>query len=725
MGGVGRPLPDMRIDLVGADGGKVAVGQPGEMIVSGPGVARGYWRRPAETAARFIPHRWGEPGARAYKSGDIGRLHPDWDLEYLGRADDQVKVHGHRIELSEITSRLFAHPAVDDVAVRVHGEGAQRQIVAYYVTSDQTTTTDELRAFAAEFLPAYMIPHVFVRMDRIPLNQNGKVDKSKLAPPSGERPRTEVGQASPETDAELALVNIWERTLGVAGIGIDDNFFILGGDSIKSIQVVSAAREQGLELSVAAVFTHGTIRRLAQGLGAIAVGRMEAPEPFSLLPPAIVNTLPAGLVDAFPASLMQQSLIFQSGFNDEYEIYVTSIRLRGRLSAELLEEAIRRQTAINEYLRMSFLFPEDGAPIQLVHRTASPSLTIEDWRDVDRTVADQRLKEWIDAEKKAAFDWSQAPLVRFHVHVFADDVFQLTVSDASLDGWAVATLITELLADYARLLSNVTTPPRPLAMRYAQFAALEKATLADRNAQEFWRSQIGEGLAYSLPRFANGNTNGNTNGKTNGSGHGERRSGGRQRSRLRLDPDLTARLRAFSRELEVPLRSVLLASHVNALFQIVGGDCAVTGLELSGRPEGTDGERIIGSFNNIVPFKLDAAERTWRELVLQVFEQERRLMPYRRYPYAQLRRANGKRPLFDTVFVYTDFYVFDALTGLKEFEVIGVDGSDHTYFPLTIHFNMDAGKSFMNLVADYSTSEFSPEQVASILDCHIASLESM
>jgi amino acid adenylation domain-containing protein len=708
---VGRALPDMQVDLVGPGCGTVAVGQPGEILVSGAGLSRGYWGRPAETAARFVPHPRGGHGARAYKSGDIGRMHPDGDLEYLGRADDQVKVHGHRIELSEIAGRVFAHRAIDDVAVCVHGEDAQRQIVAYYVSADAGITTDELRAFAAEFLPAYMVPHVFVRMDRIPLNENGKVDKRRLAPPSGERPRTGVERMGPDNETERALIDIWERTLGVSGIGVDDNFFILGGDSIKSIQVVAAAQAAGVGLSVAAVFEHGTIRRLAESLGEAATrrpaGRIEAPEPFSLLPPSAVHALPGGLVDAFPASLMQQSLIFQSGFNDDYEIYVTSLRLRARFSAVLFEEAVRRQTEINEYLRMSLMFPEDGAPIQLVHRSTSPSLTIEDWRHVHQPAADQRMEEWLAAEKKTSFDWCRAPHVRFHVHLLTEDVFQLTISDASLDGWAVATLVTELLTDYARLLSNVRAPLPPVATRYAEFAALEKAILADQEAQEFWRSQIGEGLSYGLARRPDSGP----------------KTCKRQRAKLLLGTDLTRRLRAFSQELEVPLRSVLLAAHVDALRQVSGGDCVVTGLELSGRPEGKDGDRIIGSFNNIVPCKLSTGHRTWRELVLEVLEQERRIMPYRRYPYAQLRRANGKRPLFDTVFVYTDFYLYDSLTSLKEFEVLGMDASDHTYFPLTIHFNMDSARSVINLVADYSMDEFSAEQVESILDSHVRSLE--
>jgi amino acid adenylation domain-containing protein len=709
---IGRALPDLRIELLGSGFSKAAVGQAGEILVSGAGLSRGYWSRPAETAARFIPNPWGGYGARAYRSGDIGRMHPDGDLEYLGRADDQVKVHGHRIELNEIASRLLEHGSMEDVSVCVHGDDAHRQIVAYYVSSDAEVRTDELRAFAAEFLPVYMVPHVFIRMDRIPLTENGKVDKSRLAQAFRDRSQTEVPHAGPENETERMLIGIWEKTLGVSGIGIDDNFFTLGGDSIKSIQIVSAAEELGLNLSVAAVFKHGTIRALAEFLGETApphpAHQIGAPEPFSLLRPGAIKALPDGLEDAFPASLMQQSLIFQSGFNDEYEIYVTSLRVCGRFSAELFEEAIHRQTEVNEYLRMSFLFPEDGEPIQLVHRSAGPSLAIEDWRHVT-TDSERRLEEWLLAEKNTVFDWCRAPLVRFHVHLLADDVYQLTVSDASLDGWAVATLITELLTDYAHLLSNVRVPLSPPATRYAEFAALEKAVLADNAAQEFWRGQIGDGLGHGIPRIANRHS----------------KTGGRQRSNVLLGSDLTRRLRAFSRELEVPLRSVLLAGHVSALAQVSGRESVVTGLELSGRPEGKDGDRIIGSFNNIVPFKFGGRQRTGRELVLQVFEQERKIMPYRRYPYAQLRRANSKRPLFDTVFVYTDFYIYDSLKNLKDLEILSLDASDHTYFPLTIHFNMNGGKSAINLMADYSTDDFSPEQVGSILDWHIRTLESM
>lgn len=709
---IGQPLPGMKVELLAANGAKVRSGQPGEMLVGGAGVSRGYWDRPEETAAKFIPDAWGVQGARAYKSGDLGRLHPDGDLEYLGRADDQVKIHGHRIELGEIGSRLAAHDRIQDVAVCVHGQDSRKQIVAYFVSPDATLTAEELRTFAAEFLPSYMIPHVFFRMESIPLNENGKVDKRCLPLPRG-RPQTGVEHAAPTSPTEQALVEIWEQVLEISGIGIHDNFFILGGDSIKSIQVVSLAHERGLNLSVAAVFNHGTVSRLAEYLEDARrrdrIAALAAPEPFALLPQHLIQHLPSGLVDAFPASLMLQSLIFQSGFNDHYEVYVTSIRIRGRFCAARLEDAIRRQTELNEYLRMSFFFPEDGPPVQLIHATAPSLLRIEDWRHVDLAGSERELRRWLDSEKRSPFDWTRAPHVRFTAHLLPNDIFQLTVADASLDGWAVATLITELLKDYARLLTGSRVTLSPVATRYAEFAALEQAILASEDTTQFWREQIRPGLSQVIPRSAPGGAH----------------AGNRSRLRVELGPELTNRLRSVARDLQVPIRSVLLASHVRALQGTSAGESVVTGLELNGRPEGRDGDRIIGSFNNIVPFKVTPVGLTWRELVARVFEHEKRIMPHRRYPYAQLQRINSRKPLFDTVFVYTDFYLYDALAHLEELEIVAMDASDHTYFPLTVHFNMESSKSVIHLAADYDSGGFPEACVATLLHDHVKHLEIM
>lgn len=708
---IGQPLGDMTITLVNPAGKTMRLGQPGEMLVGGAGVSRGYWQRPAQTAARFVPDAAGQPGARAYASGDIARAHPDGDLEYLGRGDEQVKVHGHRIELGEITSRMASHPDIDDVAVAVHGADSQRQIVAYYVSS-RALTAQELRNHAGSFLPAYMIPHVFMQIERIPLTSNGKLDRRRLPPPSADRPDTGNEFAAAADETERALLEIWENTLGVRGIGVHDNFFVLGGDSIKSIQVVAAAQNRGLSLSVAAIFRCGTIRALAEYARSAHLGNAAGavpPEPFSLLPPATVGSLPLDVLDAFPASRLVQSLIFQSGFNEHYEVYVTTVRLRGPFCEVRFREAIGRQTERNEYLRMSVLLPEDGPPIHAVHRSAPTSLVIADWRHLTPGQAQSDLDKWLLVENRTPFDWSRPPHVRFCIHLLAGEQFQLTVSDVSLDGWAVATLLTELLTDYARLLRDVRADPPVMAVRYASFAALERAALNDREAQEFWLGQIGTGIGSGTQRASGARSN----------------RYGRARIRQEIGPELTNRIRAVSRQLQVPLRSILLASHVHALHSASGDPHVVTGLELNGRPEGRGGDRIIGSFNNIVPYRMDVGDCSWQALVQRVFEHEKRVMPHRRYPYSQLQRLNGGRRLFDTVFVYTDFYIYDELARLEGLELLSIDASDHTYFPLTVHFNMESRKSVINLAADYDAEDFSAAQAESLLGGHLKSLEAL
>ncbi|PWG07513.1 non-ribosomal peptide synthetase, partial [Streptomyces sp. V2] len=234
----------------------VPVGVAGELHVSGPGLARGYLGRPALTSTRFVADPAGT-GERFYRTGDVVRRRGDGQLEFVGRSDDQVKIRGFRVEPREVESVLVRHPAVDQAVVLAHAA----RLIAYAVPApDATVHAAELRAHAAAVLPEYMVPSAFVTLDAIPLNANGKVDRAALPEPEG--PGTDQYTA-PRTESERVLVDIWTEVLGARRVGVHDNFFDLGGDSVLSIQAVSRARRAGLDLSSRDLFAHQTVAALA------------------------------------------------------------------------------------------------------------------------------------------------------------------------------------------------------------------------------------------------------------------------------------------------------------------------------------------------------------------------------------------------------------------------------------------------------------------------------
>ncbi|WP_194535966.1 AMP-binding protein, partial [Streptomyces atratus] len=243
---IGRALPDLRLHVLDPYGNPTPIGVVGELHIGGAGLARGYTGQPALTAQRFVPdHLTPAPGARLYRSGDLARWTADGELEYLGRADAQVKIRGYRIELGEIEAQLAQVAGLREAVVLPHQEANGRtDLVAYLVPEPGTAppTTSELRDTLAGHLPDYMIPRNFVHLDTLPLTPQGKLDRRSLPAPTAERPELTVEFIAPLPGTEELLAAIWADILGVDRIGRHDNFFDLGGDSIRSIQILGRAR---------------------------------------------------------------------------------------------------------------------------------------------------------------------------------------------------------------------------------------------------------------------------------------------------------------------------------------------------------------------------------------------------------------------------------------------------------------------------------------------------
>ncbi|HEV7216656.1 MAG TPA: non-ribosomal peptide synthetase, partial [Chloroflexota bacterium] len=266
---IGQPLANTQIYLLDQAGRPVPIGVPGELYIGGAGLTRGYLNRPDLTAERFLPDPFSpSPGARLYRTGDRARRRADGAIAFLGRLDHQVKLRGYRIELGEIEAALCRHPAVREAAVLLREDrpGDQR-LVAYLVSSDGAMPSpEELRQRLAASLPPYMLPVAFVPLDNLPLTPNGKLDRKALpAPDPAARPATTF--MAPRSVAEQAIAAIWREVLGVEQVGLDDNFFDLGGHSLLLIQVRDRLRDRlSLQVPVITFFRYPTVRSLASSL---------------------------------------------------------------------------------------------------------------------------------------------------------------------------------------------------------------------------------------------------------------------------------------------------------------------------------------------------------------------------------------------------------------------------------------------------------------------------
>lgn len=261
---IGEPMPDLSLYLLDAQLQPVPVGTPGEIFVAGAGVARGYLNRPELTAARFIDDPFSsEPGHRLYRSGDLARRLESGEIEYLGRIDSQLKIRGFRIELGEIEAALRQHPDIKDAVVNPVGQDADKTLVAYIVPFTVAPSPETLRAFLAPSLPQYMVPSTFLTLASIPLNANGKTDRSALPIPTQQN-NAAAEYIAPRTHVEKELAEIWQQSLGVARVGIHENFFQIGGHSLTAMRVVlSIHRSFDVDVPVSMVFGNPTIAALA------------------------------------------------------------------------------------------------------------------------------------------------------------------------------------------------------------------------------------------------------------------------------------------------------------------------------------------------------------------------------------------------------------------------------------------------------------------------------
>ena len=264
---IGRPIANTQLYILDDDRLPVAVGTAGELYIGGAGVARGYLNRPDLTAERFLPDPFsGAPGARLYKTGDLARYLPDGTIEYLGRLDDQVKIRGFRIEPGEIISVLNGHPAVRSSHVAAHEQRAgDVRLVAYIVpTPGYDVTADVLQTFLGEYLPEYMVPTAFVHIDTLPLTPNGKVDRYALPAPDERNTMRASSGSGPLTPIQERLAGIVAAVLGLESVGVDDDFFLLGGHSLLGVQLISRIRDTfGVELRLLTVFEAPTVTELS------------------------------------------------------------------------------------------------------------------------------------------------------------------------------------------------------------------------------------------------------------------------------------------------------------------------------------------------------------------------------------------------------------------------------------------------------------------------------
>ncbi|WP_280233192.1 non-ribosomal peptide synthetase [Nocardia cyriacigeorgica] len=658
-GTIGEPIADLRCYVLDAALRPAADGIPGELYVSGPGVAAGYLRRPDLTSVRFVADPFGPPGAVMYRSGDLARRTAA-GLEYLGRADRQVKIRGYRIEPGEVEAALVRQPGVSAAAV-VPEElaGIGLRLIGYVVTDD--TDTAPIRAGLTELLPPQAIPALLIPIPALPLTGNGKVDRRALR---ATRARREAGSGvePPRTEREEVLLETFVTALGHSGFGVTDEFFTLGGDSILAIRVADLARARGLAISTKDIFTHRTVRTLA----AIATSApVSVPEP----PPAPIEVTDevrdrlvrrfGPISDLLPVTPLQTGLLFHSRLDDSSgdDPYVVQLQLtlRGDLHPDKLRDAAR--TLVHRHPQLAGAFAIDEQPLFVVPRTREPrwySADLADAADRDREIAS------IAERDRHGIDPSEPPLLAFSVARMDRQQWRLilTVHHTLLDGWSLGLLLRELFHTYrdAKLPA-----PQPYRRFLDQLAARPIGP-----ALAAWRRVL-DGAEPCLVGRASPH-------------HAEPVT-----HTVRIPDEVTAALTARAAASGLTPNSVVQAIWALQLARLTARTDIVFGIAVSGRSDGVDTSETIGMLLNTVPvrIRLRPAETAY-DLAGRIQAQRTELLDHDHLGLTDILGTRGAGALFDAAVAFENHPIDIAPLLGTDLTVTAVDSRDRTHYPLAL-----------------------------------------
>ncbi|NWC11126.1 non-ribosomal peptide synthetase [Pseudomonas agarici] len=693
---IGRPVANTRIHILDEFGQRVPPGAVGELYLAGAHVARGYLNQPGLTAERFIDDPFSAaPGARMYKSGDLGRWMADGNIEFLGRNDDQVKIRGFRIELGEIETTLVSLPGVLEVAVLAREDSpGEVRLVAYYTGIDGLA--EGLSRRAGEVLPVYMVPSAFVHLAAFPVTVNGKLDRRALPAPQA---CLNHAYEAPQGEREQALALLWQQVLGVERVGRHDNFFELGGHSLSAVRLIQSMRRQGMNAEPRALFGAPTLQAFARHTGTgqeveIPANRIEAgclritPDLLPLIEMSqeqidgLVENIPGGVTnvqDIYPLAPLQEGILYQYLSTSGGDPYVShglfALDHRARL-----DDFIRAlQTVIDRHdiLRTALVWEGQDVPLQVVLRDVSLPLHWLNFQAQDGDIAGQLIKRFDVGRSR--LDLRQAPLLRL-----------ACTFDESNDRWLALLIVHHLAMDHAGLsvlqqemqaylLDQQALLPG--ATPYRNYVVQSRHSMSAASHEAFFREMLQDIESPTLPF-----------------GVAQARDDASVIAVIQPVPLRVAeRLRTHARGLGVSTASLFHLAWGRVLSMLSGQTEVVFGTVLLGRMQGASGEHALGLFINTLPLRLTLASQGVAASVRDTAARVANLLAHEHAPLALAQRCSGVAPgtpLFSALLNYRRSEHQGQGAGPLNWQGIELlEEYERTHYPLTLSVD-DAGQGF-------------------------------
>jgi acyl carrier protein len=637
---IGRPAANTQIYVLDKNLEPVPENVAGDLYISGDGLALGYLDNPVLTAEKFIPNPFLE-GRRMYKSGDLARRLNNGEIEFIGRQDEQIKFHGHRVELNEIRNAINSYPDVEESALTLIKDEQGSQFMVLYYVSRKELDRRELRDYLKTQMMEEIIPSFYVRLDELPLTVNGKVDYAALPSFKETQNVREVEQDEERTPVEELVSGIWQEMLGLEQVGLDEDFFELGGHSLLATQVVSRIKAAfGVSIGLRSIFKASTVRRMAKRVEeCLRKGEQDEAPPIIRVPRDV----------ALPLSFAQQRLWLINQLDEGGAAYnaFTGLRLKGELRKGALDAALSRVVARHEVLRTSFPVVNHN-PVQLIHPAQPFHLSLADLSLLDAESRSREVLRLANEEARRPFDLTNGPLLRGLLikEQAQEHAVLFTLHHIVSDGWSVGVVVRELSRAYDAQVRGEEIETEELEIQYADYAVWQREWLAGEELERqvsYWKEQLAGAPAFldlplDKPRSS----------LTEYKGAGKA---------FMVPPHVLMALKELSRKEQVTLFMTLLAAFDILLMRYTGQDDIVVGSNIANRNR-KEIEGLIGFFVNNLVLRTDlSGDPTFSELLHRVREVCLGAYTHQDLPFelvveaVQPERDSRSTPLFQVMFV--------------------------------------------------------------------------
>lgn len=713
---IGRPIANTSALLL--DDTRRVIAQPGqlgELYLGGAGLARGYRGLPEMTAERFITYAGGSNGNsdRLYRTGDLVRWRADGNLDFVGRADEQVKIRGFRIEPGEVERALLDCPEVMDVAVLAREDGAGRKrLVAYYAPRpERKVSSDQIRRFLESKLPAYMIPSAFVALKALPLSPTGKIDRCALPL------QVDVGEVSSyamlRTSIEEQLASIWRDVLSVKQVGVEDDFFALGGDSLLVMQIFSRVRELlHTELSWTKFFEEPTIAAVARTVEADAQ-ESQARATDSLIPVPRERRL--------TVSFVQERLWFLQQLQPETDAYnmAFALKLLGHLDTVALETALNLIVRRHEVMRTRL--PCDAGELrQEIAPELQVQLEITDFSHMPQRLRKFELYRKLKCAIRKPFDLGRLPLLRANLFRVQgkEHILLMVIHHAISDGWSLRILSEELAEVYRAIAAGQPSPHLPaLPLAYADYAAWQRAAFREHGFErdlEYWKQKLSgapDRIVFPTSQFRI-----------------PQPQDAAARACTKVPKRLIHAIERFAQELRATPFIVLVTALALALRDITGQKDLVIGTVVAGRTR-QEFEQVLGCFMNFLPLRIQLGQDTpnadvLREVRLTVIEsQAHQECPFEKIVTAlNPKREQNRNPLYNVALLWHNYPSRHNDWGDLKAESIPLFQQTAL---LDLRFEAEPSGSEWSIACEYKTALFKEEDIDDLLAHLVHNLKSL